>query len=87
MTSVRDGGFYGWPYSYYGRNVDKRVKDADRRPDLVERAIVPDYALGAHTASLGLTFYKARASRPTIAAASSSASTARGTATRRPATR
>lgn len=58
MTSVREGGFYGWPYSYYGRHVDKRVKDKDRRPDLVERAIVPDYALGAHTASLGLTFYE-----------------------------
>lgn len=58
MTSVRDGGFYGWPYSYFGRHVDKRVKDSDRRPDLVERAIVPDYALGAHTASLGLTFYE-----------------------------
>jgi len=57
MTSVREGGFYGWPYSYFGRHVDKRVKDRDRRPDLVERAIVPDYALGAHTASLGLTFY------------------------------
>jgi glucose/arabinose dehydrogenase len=58
MTSVREGGFYGWPYSYFGRHVDKRIKDADRRPDLVERAIVPDYALGAHTASLGLTFYE-----------------------------
>jgi glucose/arabinose dehydrogenase len=58
MTAVREGGFYGWPYSYYGRHVDKRVKDQDRRPDLVERAIVPDYALGAHTASLGLTFYE-----------------------------
>ncbi|ATC34323.1 sorbosone dehydrogenase family protein [Caulobacter vibrioides] len=57
MTSVRDGGFYGWPYSYFGQRVDKRVKDKDRRPDLVERAIVPDYALGAHTASLGLSFY------------------------------
>lgn len=57
MTSVREGGFYGWPYSYFGRHVDKRVKDSERRPDLVERAIVPDYALGAHTASLGLTFY------------------------------
>ena len=57
MTSVREGGFYGWPYSYFGQRVDKRVKDKDRRPDLVERAIVPDYALGAHTASLGLTFY------------------------------
>jgi glucose/arabinose dehydrogenase len=52
MTSVRDGGFYGWPYSYYGSHVDARVKPS--RPDLVARAIVPDYALGAHTASLGL---------------------------------
>jgi hypothetical protein len=54
MTSVRDGGFYGWPYSYYGSHVDKRVKP--QRPDLVARAIVPDYALGPHTASLGLTY-------------------------------
>jgi glucose/arabinose dehydrogenase len=52
MTSVRDGGFYGWPYSYYGAHVDERVKD--KRPDLVAKAIVPDYALGTHTASLGL---------------------------------
>jgi glucose/arabinose dehydrogenase len=52
MTSVRDGGFYGWPFSYYGSHVDTRVKPP--RPDLVARAIVPDYALGAHTASLGL---------------------------------
>jgi len=52
MTSVRDGGFYGWPYSYYGTHVDARVKPP--RPDLVARAIVPDYALGPHTASLGL---------------------------------
>ena len=52
LTSVRDGGFYGWPYSYYGSNVDARVEPA--RPDLVARAIVPDYALGPHTASLGL---------------------------------
>jgi glucose/arabinose dehydrogenase len=52
MTSVRDGGFYGWPYSYYGRHVDERVQP--QRPDLVARAIVPDYALGPHTASLGL---------------------------------
>jgi glucose/arabinose dehydrogenase len=57
MTSVRDGGFYGWPYSYFGQHVDTRVEP--QRPDLVERAIVPDYALGAHTASLGLTFYNA----------------------------
>jgi glucose/arabinose dehydrogenase len=53
MTAVRDGGFYGWPYSYYGQHVDSRVKP--QRPDLVAKAIVPDYALGAHTASLGLT--------------------------------
>ena len=52
LTSVRDGGFYGWPYSYYGSHVDPRVKPA--RPDLVATAIRPDYALGAHTASLGL---------------------------------
>ena len=54
MTSVQDGGFYGWPYSYYGQHVDVRVNP--QRPDLVAKAIVPDYALGAHTASLGLTF-------------------------------
>lgn len=54
LTSVRDGGFYGWPYSYYGRNVDERVEPP--APDLVERAIVPDFALGNHVAPLGLTF-------------------------------
>src|SRR5687768_9741722 len=53
MTSVRDGGFYGWPYSYFGGHVDPRVKP---RPDLVACAIVPDYALGPHTASLGLAW-------------------------------
>lgn len=52
MTSVRDGGFYGWPYSYYGAHVDTRVKPP--QPDLVAKAIAPDYALGPHTASLGL---------------------------------
>ncbi len=57
MTSVRDGGFYGWPYSYYGPHVDARVRPP--RPDLVAQAISPDYALGAHTASLGLAFYEA----------------------------
>jgi glucose/arabinose dehydrogenase len=55
MTSVRRGGFYGWPYSYYGPHVDTRVKPG--RPDLVASALVPDYALGPHTASLGLAFY------------------------------
>ncbi|MBI5131477.1 MAG: sorbosone dehydrogenase family protein [Rhodopseudomonas palustris] len=54
MTSVQDGGFYGWPYSYFGQNVDERIQPP--RPDLVAKAIVPDYALGNHTASLGLTF-------------------------------
>ncbi|MDH0866104.1 sorbosone dehydrogenase family protein [Mitsuaria sp. GD03876] len=52
ITSVQDGGFYGWPYSWYGKHVDERVKP--QRPELVEKAIVPDYAVGAHTASLGL---------------------------------
>jgi glucose/arabinose dehydrogenase len=53
LTSVQDGGFYGWPYSYYGQNVDDRVQPAN--PELVAKAISPDYALGSHTASLGLT--------------------------------
>ena len=55
MTSVRDGGFYGWPYSYYGDHVDTRPMPP--RPDLVAQAIRPDYALGPHTASLGLAFH------------------------------
>jgi glucose/arabinose dehydrogenase len=54
ITSVRDGGFYGWPFSYYGEHIDVRAQP--QRPDLVERAIVPDFALGPHTASLGLTW-------------------------------
>lgn len=54
ITSVQRDGFYGWPYSYFGAHVDARVKP--QRPDLVSSAIKPDYALGAHTASLGLTF-------------------------------
>ncbi len=58
MTSVQEGRFYGWPYSYYGQHVDVRVKP--QRPDLVTKAVVPDYALGAHTASLGLTFYDSK---------------------------
>ena len=52
MTAVRDGGFYGWPYSYFGQHVDTRVEP--QRPALVAQAIVPDYALGTHTAPLGL---------------------------------
>ena len=58
MTSVQDGAFYGWPYSYYGQHVDARVQP--QRPDLVARAIAPDYALGTHTASLGLVFYRGK---------------------------
>jgi glucose/arabinose dehydrogenase len=54
LTSVHDGGFYGWPYSYFGQHVDTRVSPG--RPDLVATAIVPDYALGPHTASLGLAY-------------------------------
>lgn len=52
LTSVRDGGFYGWPYSWYGTHVDTRVQP--QRPELVASALVPDYALGAHVAALGL---------------------------------
>jgi glucose/arabinose dehydrogenase len=55
LTSVQDGGFYGWPYSYFGQHVDTRVNPP--RPDLVATAIVPDYALGSHVAPLGLAFY------------------------------
>ena len=55
MTSVRPGAFYGWPYSYYGQHVDPRLRP--QRPDLVARAIPPDYALSSHVAPLGLTFY------------------------------
>ncbi|ROM62650.1 sorbosone dehydrogenase [Pseudomonas brassicacearum] len=54
ITSVKDGAFYGWPYSYYGQHVDVRVEP--QNPALVAKAIAPDYAVGPHTASLGLTF-------------------------------
>jgi glucose/arabinose dehydrogenase len=54
MTSVQDGAFYGWPYSYFGQIVDERVEP--QNSELVARALKPDYALGSHTASLGLTF-------------------------------
>jgi len=62
ITSVRDGGFYGWPFSYYGQHVDKRVKD--QRPDLVASALVPDFALGPHTASLGLAWSPSESALP-----------------------
>jgi glucose/arabinose dehydrogenase len=57
MTAVKDGAFYGWPYSYYGQHVDTRVKP--QQPDMVAKAVAPDYGLGAHTASLGMSFYDA----------------------------
>jgi glucose/arabinose dehydrogenase len=55
LTSVQDGAFYGWPYSYYGQHVDPRVMP--QRPDLVAKAIPPDYALSSHVAPLGMAFY------------------------------
>ena len=55
MTAVQDGGFYGWPYSYYGQHVDQRVQP--QRPDMVQKAIKPDFALTSHVAPLGLLFY------------------------------
>ena len=54
LTSVREGGFYGWPYSYWGQHVDPRVRPQD--PEKVAAAITPDYSLGAHVAALGLAF-------------------------------
>jgi glucose/arabinose dehydrogenase len=62
LTSVKDGGFYGWPWSYWGQHVDKRVKP--QRPDMVAKAIKPDYGVGPHVAALGLTFYRADAFPP-----------------------
>ncbi|WP_322033825.1 sorbosone dehydrogenase family protein [Paraburkholderia sp. J76] len=55
LTSVREGAFYGWPYSYYGQHVDRRAQP--QRPDLVAKAIAPDFAIGSHVAPLGLIFY------------------------------
>src|SRR5581483_9934551 len=55
LTSVKEGGFYGWPYSYWGAHVDPRVRP--QRPDLVAKAITPDYGLSSHVAPLGLVFY------------------------------
>lgn len=55
LTSVQENGFYGWPYSYFGQHVDERAQP--QRPDLVQKAIKPDYALSSHVAPLGLLFY------------------------------
>jgi glucose/arabinose dehydrogenase len=57
LTSVKEGGFYGWPFSYFGQHEDPRLKDK-QRPDLVQKSIVPDMPLGSHTVSLGLVFYE-----------------------------
>ncbi|MDH4447796.1 MAG: sorbosone dehydrogenase family protein [Acidovorax sp.] len=65
LTAVREGAFYGWPYSYFGPNVDPRVQPA--RPDLVAQAVVPDYALGSHVAPLGLAFTAGLALLPELA--------------------
>lgn len=65
LTSVQDGAFYGWPYSYFGQHVDQRVQPP--RPDLVAQARVPDYALGAHTASLGLAWSQGNTLPPAFA--------------------
>jgi glucose/arabinose dehydrogenase len=62
MTSVKEGGFYGWPFSYYGQHVDKRVKPTNQQ--LVAQAIPPDYALGPHTASLGLAYSESNSLPP-----------------------
>jgi len=59
LTSVKEGAFYGWPFSYFGQNEDPRKKG--QRPDLVAEAIKPDYAVGSHVAALGLTFYRGKA--------------------------
>ena len=65
LTSVKDGGFYGWPYSYYGQNVDVRAKPP--QPELVAKAISPDYALGSHVAPLGMAFSRGTAMPPALA--------------------
>ena len=64
LTSVKDGAFYGWPYSYYGQNVDTRMKPP--RPDLVAKAVSPDYALGSHVAPLGMVFATGKTLPPAL---------------------
>jgi glucose/arabinose dehydrogenase len=63
ITGVKEDGFYGWPYSYFGRHLDPRMKDK-QKPELVKKAIVPDVSVGSHTASLGLAFYNKQAFPP-----------------------
>jgi glucose/arabinose dehydrogenase len=57
LTSVKENGFYGWPYSYFGKNLDPRIKKEDQNMELVNSTVLPDVALGSHTAALGLAFY------------------------------
>ena len=85
ITSVRDGGFYGWPYYYWGRTIDERSSSPQRPP--CQRQPTPDYALGAHTASLGLHFYNFDRCPSAIGTAPSSVSTARGIAAHSSATK
>jgi glucose/arabinose dehydrogenase len=56
LTRVKDGGFYGWPYAYFGQNLDPRIKEKDQKPELVKQTIIPDFALDSHSASMGLIF-------------------------------
>jgi len=65
LTSVKDGAFYGWPWSYFGGYVDARVNP--QRPDMVAKAVVPDYALGSHHAPLGIAFSSPRGMPPEFA--------------------
>ena len=65
LTSIRQGGFYGWPYSYWGRHIDVRVQP--QRPDMVAKAIVPDYGLSSHVATLGLAFSRGQRLAPALA--------------------
>ncbi len=85
MTSVQENGFYGWPWSYFGNHVDGRVHPP--RPDLVEKALVPDYALSSHVAALGLAFSMGSAMPAQYANGAFIASTAAGTAPASTATR
>ena len=80
LTIVQEGAFYGWPYSYWGQHIDVRVHP--QRPDLVAKAIKPDYGLSSHVAALGLAFSKGETLRQDLATASLSASMAVGTAPR-----
>ena len=80
LTEVKDGAFYGWPFSYWGQHVDTRVEP--QNPELVAKALKPDYSLGNHVAPIGLAFAKSAACRSRSGAARSSASTAHGTAFR-----